>query len=338
MASSSRPLSLSPDSTIDQRTQRVGRILRVAGLQAGGLLRQPVDEVIGDRRIDHQPFGGHADLALVEERTEGGGLHRGIEIGIVEHHERRLAAELEQRRLQLAGRLFGDDPTDAGRAGEVDATHRGVLDQRRDHLGGLLGGVADHVDHTLAEPRLDQHFADQLMSRRALLRSLENHRVAAGQRGSHGPRTEDDRRVPRRNAQHRAARHAHAHRQAAGHVGRNHLATHLGGQARRLAQHAGGDHHVEAGPARRGAGLGDHPFDERVLARLHQLGGLEQLGTPLAGAALRPGLEGLAGGTRRGLGILDRGRGGASDGLAAQRIGAFESGPATGIACSAAQQ
>ena len=49
-------------------------------------------------------LGRHADLALVHEGAEGGGVDRLVEVGVVEHDQRRLAAELEQHRLQMARR------------------------------------------------------------------------------------------------------------------------------------------------------------------------------------------------------------------------------------------
>ena len=64
---------------------------------------------IGDRFVDDDPFGRHADLALIHEGAEGGGLHRFVEVGVVEHDQRRLAAKFEQRRLQMASRDLGDD-------------------------------------------------------------------------------------------------------------------------------------------------------------------------------------------------------------------------------------
>ena len=39
-------------------------------------------------------------------------LHRFVDVGIVEHDQRRLAAELEQDRLEIARRGLGDDPAD----------------------------------------------------------------------------------------------------------------------------------------------------------------------------------------------------------------------------------
>ena len=89
--------------------------------------------------------------------------------------------------------------------------------------------------------------------------ALEDHGVAAGQRRGDGAHAQDDRRVPRRDAQHHAGRLAQAHGQRARHVGGNHLAADLRGQRRRFADHAGGQHHVEAGPHAGGAGLAPAP-------------------------------------------------------------------------------
>ena len=83
-----------------------------------------VDERVGDLLVDDDPLGRHADLALVHEGAEGRGVHRLVDVGVVEHDQRRLAAEFEQRRLQVLGRDLGDDPADPGRAGEIDAPHR----------------------------------------------------------------------------------------------------------------------------------------------------------------------------------------------------------------------
>ena len=70
-----------------------------------------------------------------------------------------------------------------------------------------------------------------------------------------GAHAENDRRIPRRDAEHDADRLAHRHRDAARLVGRDHLAGDLRGHRRGLAQHAGGEMDVEAGPAGGRAGL-----------------------------------------------------------------------------------
>ncbi len=74
--------------------------------------RELCGKSVGDRVDDDDPLGRHADLALVHERAERGGLDRFVEIGVLEHDQRRLAAKFEQHRLQMLGRALGDDLAD----------------------------------------------------------------------------------------------------------------------------------------------------------------------------------------------------------------------------------
>ncbi len=63
-------------------------------------------ERVGDRLLDDDPARRHADLALVEERAERGGVDRVVEVGVGEDDQRVRAAELEHDALQVsAGRL-----------------------------------------------------------------------------------------------------------------------------------------------------------------------------------------------------------------------------------------
>ena len=92
------------------------------------------------------------------------GVDRLVEIGVVQHDQRRLAAELEQHRLQVLRRALRDDLADARRAGEVDAPHRRVRDQR---LGDLAphpsASLRDDVDDAIRHARIAQRVADQPM-------------------------------------------------------------------------------------------------------------------------------------------------------------------------------
>jgi hypothetical protein len=75
-------------------------------------------------------------LALVEEGAEGGSLRRLVEIGILQHQQRGLAAQFEQSRLQLTRRALGDDAPHPRRASEVDAADRRMVDQSTDDIAG----------------------------------------------------------------------------------------------------------------------------------------------------------------------------------------------------------
>ena len=64
--------------------------------------------------------GAHADLALVQPRGPGAAGDREIQIGVVEHDQRVLAAQLERDLLQMPAGQFADAAADRGRAGERD--------------------------------------------------------------------------------------------------------------------------------------------------------------------------------------------------------------------------
>ncbi len=104
----------------------------IAGHQRSGLRGEFGHECVGDLLVDDDALGRHADLALVHEGTEGRGSDRCVDIGVVEHDHRRLAAEFEQDRLEIFRRDLRDDAADPRRAGEVDAAHGGMADQRLD--------------------------------------------------------------------------------------------------------------------------------------------------------------------------------------------------------------
>ena len=72
------------------------------------------------------------------------------------------------------------------------------------------------------------------------------------------------------------------HGQRAGPVGGDHLAGHLRGHRRRLADHVGGEPDIEVRPVAGAAGLGDHRGGEVVDLRLEDVGRLEEEFSPLA--------------------------------------------------------
>ena len=74
---------------------------RIAAGQRLHLGDEFLRERVGHLFVDDDAFGRHADLPLIHECAEGGGIDGGIEVGVVEDDERRLAAEFEKNRLQM---------------------------------------------------------------------------------------------------------------------------------------------------------------------------------------------------------------------------------------------
>ena len=175
-----------------------------------------------------------------------------------------------------------------GGAGEIHPPYRRIGDQPGDDGRRIFWRVSDHVDHAVAEAGVLQHLTDQAVHRRAQLGRLEHQGITAGQRHRQRPGTENHRRVPGRDTQHHAAGLTQGHGEAAGHIGGDHLAINLRGHRRRLAQHAGGQVHVEAVPVGHRPGLAGQREEFRRAVCEH-LGSLEQTRTALVGRQRGPG-------------------------------------------------
>ena len=84
----------------------------------------------------------------------------------------RLAAEFEQRALEVASGQLRDDPPDAGRAREVHATRVRMGDQLLDDVGCVLGLVGEEVDHAGGSAGVGDRGGDVSVRARAQLRGL----------------------------------------------------------------------------------------------------------------------------------------------------------------------
>src|SRR4051812_48761353 len=104
----------------------------ITGGEPRGAGRGLLHEIVSDFVVDDDALGRHADLSLMHEGAKHGGIYRRVDVGVVEHDERRLAAELEQCWFQMPTCKLTDAATNHGRTGEVDAPHRGMCDQRFD--------------------------------------------------------------------------------------------------------------------------------------------------------------------------------------------------------------
>ncbi|PRE15292.1 hypothetical protein C6P92_15235 [Burkholderia multivorans] len=205
-----------------------------------------------------------------------------------------------------------------------DAPHGRIRDQPLDDRRGVVRRVRDHVDDTVAEPRVVQHAADQPVYAGAAFGRLQHDRVAAGERHRKRARREDHGRIPRRDAEHDAARLAHGHREAARHVGRNHGAVDLRGHRGGLAQHVRREHHVEAVPVRHRARFRAADLDELAGARVHRVGRREQPAATFGRRERRPSGKRARGGRDRGIRIGERRGRRARGDLAGRRIDPVE--------------
>ena len=84
---------------VDRAEQHV-LVVGHAGLDALGLLGERGDEVVVHAGRGDDSGRRGAVLAGVEVAGDGDALGRGGDVGVVEHHDRRLAAEFEVHALQ----------------------------------------------------------------------------------------------------------------------------------------------------------------------------------------------------------------------------------------------
>ena len=260
----------------DQRAQWHRSSARIPRRQAFCFGRKFHRKRIGNAIDDDNPFGRHANLTLIHERTECGRFDRFVEVGIVEDDQRRFATEFEQARFQMLGRALSNDAPDCRRSGKVDPLDRGMIDQRTHDIIRVAGRVGHDIDGALGETRFGERFDNKLVRARARFRCFQNDTVAASERHRNRADTEHDGRIPRRNAKDHADGFAQRHGEASGLVRRNDLATDLRCQRRGFAHDACRQAQVEHCPAPRRADFVDHGIDEGVGFRFERIGGLVQ--------------------------------------------------------------
>ena len=151
---------------LDQRAEH-DVAARIAGRQLRGLVGELADEGVGDLLVDDDALGRHADLALVHEGAEGGGVDRAVEVGVVEHDQRRLAAELEQHRLEMLSRQAPPTirPTRVEPVKLIRLT-AGWAISASTICGASAGALVTTLTTPLGKPASAEHLADQPVRRR----------------------------------------------------------------------------------------------------------------------------------------------------------------------------
>ena len=177
--------------------QMVPGFVGIAGLQPGHGARRRLDGLVVARPRHHQAGGDRAALAGVHRRGERGHRAGAGQIGVVEHQERRLAAEFEEHLLQRGGAVGHHRAAGVGRSGERHHVDARILRQQR--TDAVVAG-GDDVDDAGGEVGV---LGDQLAQHRCAPRGvgsgLEHHRVARRQRGTELGEVDLVREVPRRD-------------------------------------------------------------------------------------------------------------------------------------------
>src|SRR6185437_12216261 len=120
------------DADLDQRSDALELNRRDDGPHVDRLVKRganakrfhPPHEALaksfGDAFLQQQARTGTADLALVEPDGVDHALDGAVDVGVVEHDEGRLAAELERQRFARTGRRLAYLPADFSRSRERD--------------------------------------------------------------------------------------------------------------------------------------------------------------------------------------------------------------------------
>ena len=184
---------------VDQRALLHAPLEARADLQLRRLFGEALDEGVVDLRVRVEAVGADTRLAgvavLGEERTFDGR----VEVGIVEHDERRVATEFERQLLQRRRALLHQDASDRGRSGEGQlANHRRIAQRLADGDRVLLVR-RDDVEHARREPGALREFGEGERRQRCLLGGLDDDRAAGRERRRHLARDHRVREVPRRD-------------------------------------------------------------------------------------------------------------------------------------------
>ncbi|MPL75524.1 hypothetical protein SDC9_21348 [bioreactor metagenome] len=313
----------------DQRAGGDAGLETVADVQLGDRGGQLLGEGVIDPGLHIDAVRADAGLAVVAELRHHRALDRGVEIGVVEDDEGRVAAKLHRAFHHLIGGLTHQDPADLGRAGEGQLTHRVVLAELLADVRGP-GRGDDREDPLRQAGALAQNRERQRRQRglggRARDEAAAHRKGRAAFAGDHRIRE-----VPRRDRTDNTDRLLDHLDALVAHVARDGLAIDaLGLLAEPLDERGAiGDLALRLG--QRLAHLGGEDRAEVVLVRHHQLEPLAQHVGAFLGGARGPFLHRDAGGLDRagGLGAAEIGHG--ADHVAAGGVGHREGGAVIGV-------
>ncbi len=171
---------------VDALVQRVADAKLVhAGLEARM-------ESVGKALLNQQTGARATHLPLIEPDRIDQSLDRAVDIGILEHDERRFAAQFKGEGDAASRSRRADLAPDLGGTGKGDLVHI----RCRDHLAH--SAVSGHdVDHPVGQARLTTDIREQQRRERCPFGGLQNDGIARGQRRRDLPRQHHQREIPR---------------------------------------------------------------------------------------------------------------------------------------------
>ena len=177
-----------------QGSKRHVVIRRIAGLRVPRLVRERRHEIIVDPRSGQHTRGCGAVLPRIEIPRHGHGLRGARDVGVVEHDDRRLPAQLEVHAFQVGARRARHIHPCAHAAGYGRHRRQRVRDQR----GTSLAVATDHVEDSRRQV-LGHDLRHQQRGHRGRVRRFEHHCIPGGDGRRPLPHRHQHRVVPRRH-------------------------------------------------------------------------------------------------------------------------------------------
>ncbi len=175
------------------------------------------------------PVRAHAGLPAVAELRGHEAVHRRVHVGILEHDEGRIAAQLQRELLERVRAAPRQVLAHGGGAGEGDLAHARVIEPGIDHLGRVRTRGGDDVEHARRNARFLGQRDQRERGQGRVLRGLADHRAAGGQGRGDLARDHRGGEVPRGDGGHHAHGLLEREHAPAGHGRGDDLAVHARG-------------------------------------------------------------------------------------------------------------
>jgi hypothetical protein len=169
------------------------------GAHGGGELG---GELGGDGLLHEEPVRGGAGLAHVPHLGGHGPFDGLVQVGVLEHDERCVAAQFHGGAQDVLGGVGHQALAHRGGAGEGDLPQAGVGQQRPGDPGGGRGG--DDVEDAGGQAGVEHGLREVLGGERGELGGFEDHGAAGGDGGGDLAGGHGEREVPRGDEQARA--------------------------------------------------------------------------------------------------------------------------------------
>ena len=121
---------------VDQRAERDALVEAVAHLERRHLVGELFGEFVVHLLVHIEAVRRRAGLAHVAHLGDHRALDRGVDVGVLEHDERRVAAQFHRGLDDIVGGLMQQLAADLGRAGERHHAHARIVQHRATHLAG----------------------------------------------------------------------------------------------------------------------------------------------------------------------------------------------------------